>query len=427
MRWLLVAVFVAGCPSAFKPGPCDGSGGMSTGGSGTGSFQDSAALTGVRQSVHLESPVSGCLASSELSVTAKVYDQDNVEVPATVEHVVLESFIASADVVFTPVNPGNHHLTARFEPNLGIQQADVVVVADRRGDKGTAVQVPSGTTCDAVTLLPSTAVLCLRTSRSLLEVYRAGALVQSITGVSAYATRGDVVWTGGVTLVRWEDRGAGMLARSGAIGGASGAQLKILPGGDVLEITPGHIYRSGFDGGAVVQPFVPVAVNFSGPVALSPGGLRVLGIGARGACVASVPGQGPAESGCSEQTGSSIGADHGGVWSGNNGSGLVTYFAALDTLPLDGGQVTSSQLTLPNNWIVQSSTFAPAVETSVPGFGPAGPAGDSMAVGSGLPRASGGTLILEEFAPKAGTARGDDVQVLVTAPDGTMRVVQRGP
>lgn len=428
MRWPLVVLLVAACrPPGVEP--CSGSG--STGGGGITSSLERVVLTGQRQTMHFEAFLMGCVQSVDVQVTAKVYDADNVEVASTVDNVVVQSLTAAADVHFTPVAPGNHHLTVRFEPNLGIQQSDLLVAADRRADQGAAVQLPSGVSCDAVTLMPSTAVLCLRAARSELSVYRGGASAQLIPSVSAYAVAGDVVWTGGVTLTRWEDRGAGALAKSGSLAGVPGALLRVLPGGDVLEISPGHVYRSGFDGGALVQPYAAVETSFDGPVALSPGGTRVLGVGVRGACVSTVPGNGAPSFGCEDVQGTpltAVGSDHGGVWASSFGSAEdLFYFPVTDSLSVDGGAVPPRRLRLPQGWDARAAGADGRVEALVPLLRPVGSAVSPEAASSALPIARGGDLLLEQFAPAGGTASGDDRQVLVTLADGTMRVVPRGP
>ncbi|MBX7098701.1 MAG: hypothetical protein K1X89_13415 [Myxococcaceae bacterium] len=408
--------------------PCSGTGGSSGGGPITG--QARLALTGVGQTLSFEVPLSECLAPRDVSATATVFDPDNGEVAVTVDHVGASGLLAGADVHFTPVVPGAHHVLVRFEPNLGIAQGDVEVVADRSSAPGVAVQVPVGTICDAVTLLPSRAVLCLHTALAQLDVFRGGAAVDRISGVSTFVTQGDVVWTDGSALSRWEDRGTGPLVASGSAAAVSGAQLKLLPGGDVLEITSSLITRTGFDGGALWEPFPPVVATLEPPVALSPEGGRVLSVGVKGACVASVPGPARPQFGCDHARGTtvaSINSDRGGVWAGSlNLDGILYYYPATDALPLDGGPVPSLRFTLPPRW-TELDGAASFAESTVPTLGPLGTGIDAQVVASALPRPRGSAVVLESFAPTGGSARGDERQVLVTAPDGTMRLVERGP
>ncbi len=135
-----------------------------------------------------------CGAGSKvLEVITEVLDPMN----RPVEHTRTAAPGFSTTVTFTPKEPGDYHLSARFEPSIGTQQVDVVVAKDMTATTTTALN--TSVPCRALEVMPSGLVLC-QTSASL-RVYRDGALLQSLES-DEFAVSGNVVWSTRIGVVQ---------------------------------------------------------------------------------------------------------------------------------------------------------------------------------------------------------------------------------
>lgn len=388
-----------------------------------------AVLVGSDARLTFSHPLGNCFLPGSVVVRAAVSSPDG-EVPASVPRLnVDDDGVATFDVTFSLVHPGVHHLSLQFEPDLGVQEHEVIGVLDRRQSSGTAVELPTSASCMDVITLPSNAVLCATAGD--VRVYRAGALVQTILRVSAYAVQDSVVWmeiwwSDGHALRRFEDRGSGPLTLTVDAPRVTGAALKMLPGGDVLEVSSTTATRWSFDAGALVEPFPSVTGRFDGPVALFPSGARLLAVSDAGVCVFTVPGAGPREARCNALgfEGRPLSADHGGVWLSSFLPHRLHYVRAADDSAVDGGHASSLWLELPFGTGANPGPTTGRAQATVPFLegNPGTPSGVDEAGAPLLPRAVGSSILLESY----GSACGDDQRVLVggsTRP----RIVPRSP
>ena len=100
-------------------------------------------------------------------------------------------FEFTTTITFMPLLHGSYHLTARFEPSIGIAQLDVQVGVDRSNTPSKDLEL--GVQCTALEVMPGDLVLCL-TADNKLKLFRDELLVQMIDA-DEFATAGDVVWT----------------------------------------------------------------------------------------------------------------------------------------------------------------------------------------------------------------------------------------
>lgn len=344
--------------------PC--SGGVGTGGGGGGPV---LALTGTEAAQKLE-VFAVCETLTEARVTADVYDPNNLKVPATVTDVVVASSQASAVVRFTPQIPGRFHVTARFEPNLGLRQADVWVAHERVTETGVPVALPKEVRCARPLVLPSGGVLCRQPSGARLELYRGGASVQRWTDVSAVAVDGEVVWTGSTFngLKRWRDVGSGALVAQGELAAMpAGTQLLPLPGGDVLAVGTGGARRAGLDAGQLVA-VGELLSGLGAPLALSPDGTRALSVSSSSMCVGAVPGGGAGfQPGCTrfDQVASLVGGGPTSFFLSSGFSNDLVHVAATDRMHPDGGLPPLVRTTLGSDFDVEAETAPPLVAPRV--------------------------------------------------------------
>jgi hypothetical protein len=98
-----------------------------------------------------------------------------------------------AEVTFTPTGGGPYHVSARFQPNRGLGQADVLSAADRNDETGLEV---AGFGCELAELTDAGLVVCLRADAGVFQLSGAALrAVQSLDGFGLVQPRGEVLWT----------------------------------------------------------------------------------------------------------------------------------------------------------------------------------------------------------------------------------------
>jgi hypothetical protein len=154
-----------------------------------------------------------CAADAGVRISASVLDPEGQPLP--IDEVSPPHALPSADgggawsatlgatVRFTPVKPGDHHLVARFEPNLGLAQVDVHVAVDRTDARPVRVvdDVALGA-CTHVEMTPGGSVLCLV---PFVAAWSGNARVQDFAAATVAAHADGVLWVvedGGV-VTRW--------------------------------------------------------------------------------------------------------------------------------------------------------------------------------------------------------------------------------
>jgi len=151
-----------------------------------------------------------CGSRTPENVTVSTLDPSITPVPTTATSpVVLPGRGFTTDVTFTPEVPGQYHVVARFEPNFGQAEVDVLVAADRR-DAGSVAAVG----CPRGDFTPGGLTLCYRgTGVDVL-----GPMTDNIPG-GRFARSGGTLWaSNGSTIRRYvEDGGAFVLTQTGQV------------------------------------------------------------------------------------------------------------------------------------------------------------------------------------------------------------------
>lgn len=150
-----------------------------------------------------------------------------------------------AALTFTPARLGLHHVVARFQPNLGLAQFDVLVAVDRSGER-VALKFPgSAAACVHFAVTRSRTMLCLD-DLSLVHASRDGTvqLLRS-SGLWVY---GDDVWlTNAGELEHWVDPGSGQLTRVAVVRLPVTVVHDFIPGPSPMLLTgdnfPTVVYR----------------------------------------------------------------------------------------------------------------------------------------------------------------------------------------
>lgn len=176
------------------------------------------AVAGDVVSVTMQLAVS-CPSTITPRATVSVRDPNNATVPLVEGEAMRDAEQIAGQGMQTvvkvrAVSPGPYHFTARFEPNLGIAQRDVIVAENRR-DAGASFSVPAGsllTQCRKVDVSAGGKPLCMSPR---VEVYDAdGGVMQTLSSDGGEAVRaGNVLWLHeGLALSRWVETPTGFAA-----------------------------------------------------------------------------------------------------------------------------------------------------------------------------------------------------------------------
>lgn len=134
-----------------------------------------------------------CAGVEGLSVEVAVLDGLNDPVPAQ-GSLAMGTSQLTANVSFTPTRPGSHHITARFQPNLGTVTADAFVVSPPRRDAGAELLLAVALEpCANIHLTPGGLAVCLADTTT--TVYVDQTRVQSLALGSSPVMAGGVIWT----------------------------------------------------------------------------------------------------------------------------------------------------------------------------------------------------------------------------------------
>lgn len=236
LLWFAICLAAACSPPPVKPEDCFGAGAAVPDGDGFG-------VAGSPVTVRLTLS-RFCNSTFDVTATVGVAGVDNLPVTfageATRAVTERDSQTGMTTVVtFTPQEPGAYHLTARFEPNLGLVQEDVFIAENHQGataaftfDSHTGLDV-----CNSLDVTEQGRLLCLSPLK-LLE--RDGGTAQAFDfGFGARA--GTVLWTwsgSNSQVTRWEETDAGFVQR-GVGPSMATTGLALLPtADDALLITP---------------------------------------------------------------------------------------------------------------------------------------------------------------------------------------------
>ncbi len=136
-------------------------------------------------------PVMVPLECTGAGLTVEVSVLDDLGEPVAFSAELEKSSVVRAHVTFRPDRPGSYHLTARFQPNLGIGQADVLVVPRVQEDAGVPL-LADFAGCEYVDRTPGGLWVCLDGANSFVatDTVRVQELPVSLAVMS-----GGVVWT----------------------------------------------------------------------------------------------------------------------------------------------------------------------------------------------------------------------------------------
>ena len=175
-------------------------------------------------------------------VQVSVLDPDNNAVASRLLGVVVSGFNAGAGnrivatVSFTPDRPGAWHVSAAFEPGIGVAQMNLQVL-EWRGDAGSRASSWSGPSdCEKFEQTSQGTVLCIRPVsdgglRELVTQYG-----QVLSAGSALMVEGDVLWMiagapDSHALERYQDDGGVFVLTHLSVGGFA-AEALLRPAGD---------------------------------------------------------------------------------------------------------------------------------------------------------------------------------------------------
>lgn len=146
---------------------------------------------------------SGGAAATVTRATVELVDPDNAPVHAEallpLRRVQAGVERWEATVVFTPKKLGPHYAIVTFEPEGGLAQGPVWVVADRRGEAPALTARTPGATCSRLEPLPSGSLVCEQPQGGVL-LFRGDARVAEWPNAS-YRAAGGSLW---LSLTPWQ-------------------------------------------------------------------------------------------------------------------------------------------------------------------------------------------------------------------------------
>lgn len=160
-----------------------------------------------------------CSSSFDVTATVSVVGPDNEEVPLSQDETrrpvaVVAGNLLETSVIFRPTKAGPYHLTARFDPNLGASQRDIIAAENRRDARPDFVVVSSSPLgpCRRIDVTEEGRLLCLVSPIRLFDT--AGNVTRDFGDASAAARGGKVLWLleDAGTLTRWLEGDAGFVA-----------------------------------------------------------------------------------------------------------------------------------------------------------------------------------------------------------------------
>ena len=153
-----------------------------------------------------------CKPEVALTATVSVLGPDQQPVAVEAEHppVTRGTEYAELTLSFVPQAPGGHHVTVRFEPNLGTAQLDVDVGVDRRSEQPRFSLPALGLqNCEHVDVSPGGRLLCLAPRVAAFPADAGSSHELSAQGIAARS--GPVLWVADRqgALTRWVEGATG--------------------------------------------------------------------------------------------------------------------------------------------------------------------------------------------------------------------------
>ena len=202
-----------------------------------------------------------CPAGLALSARVSVLDPRSDPVPLpdgdTVQITERDDLYVTAQVTFTPTEPGLHTVTARFEPNLGVVQEQLAVGLDRSSVQPTLRLPPSAglERCRHLDVSEGGRVLCLAPYVAILD--GTGALLEELSDAGHASRSGASLWVHhhGTTLSRWVELAGGFTKSPAAEEPLSGDTVLLPTPADVVLLVDGKTmtYVGLGDGGFVTN------------------------------------------------------------------------------------------------------------------------------------------------------------------------------
>jgi hypothetical protein len=217
---------------------------MATGGTPTTS---SFGLAGTTTTLEMLLPVEcGNRMPSGVTVSVLGPSDENVPVDAGTLQVSTSGF--TTDVTFTPTTPGGYHIAARFEPNLGLAQYDLIAAADRR-DAGFAlftIDAVQLTPCSHVEISPAGRLVCIKPNGA--DIFDPGSSMPVHLGGVATEYADGVIWTesstvNAETLIRYVETDAGFVARESGPWGSMFPATTLFPTANDVVVVVGNEAR----------------------------------------------------------------------------------------------------------------------------------------------------------------------------------------
>ena len=331
----LLLLLLAGCRASTPVGACDA--GQSF--FGDGGWPADYWLWHVGESISIELAVSTPCSEEPRAgaVHTAVLGPDSEPVEHTNNGAMQWSSGLATAVTFPPAVPGPYHLAARFEPNFGLAQQDLLAGVNRAGRApvpGLSLPASEARGCTDFALTAHDAVLC-QLPRDEVRVYRGGVLQQQLPA-GPLAVVGNTVWLahdGG--LHSYVDTGTGSLL--------PGPEAKVSPtvlsltgtADEVTVVGRSEAQRFAIENGTLVPretwPF-SLTVTFSeGLIMAASSGGRFTVVGEHGVC-ATADGGVPLRCEPLERN-PTLAFDADGVWRRAE-DGQIARFAPGETTPI---------------------------------------------------------------------------------------------
>jgi hypothetical protein len=256
---LAVGAVIAACSPPPMMQKCRGAGGF---GGGPGGIDNGFFVAGDELSITLLLPIF-CESTVDVKATVSVVDPSNDALPLSFGEA--ERQVPEGDrdpnvgmktvVKVLSTTAGSYHFVARFEPNLGLFQTDVLVAENHtNATPDFAVSGSGGLTgCDHIDVSPLGRPLCL-SDRQVRSYELDGGPLQTLTLAGQGARFGSVVWTleGGNRVQRWEETDAGFVwAVDGGLAVPPQSSLLAPAVDDLILVGITEIQRVVWDGGSL--------------------------------------------------------------------------------------------------------------------------------------------------------------------------------
>ncbi|MFT3837433.1 MAG: hypothetical protein QM723_10605 [Myxococcaceae bacterium] len=414
----VAALALTGCPGSSAPMPSCPVRGGAGGGTGT-SAVGVIGLVGTPMNVELAIllPLSCSGEPPAVSrVDVSVADPVNAVVASTASAPSQIGADARATITFTPTRPGRYHLVARFQPDLGSVQQDVLVALDKTGVAPNTIDVPA-LNCLQIDLSGDT-LLCLDLVfyETWLRTIRAGQVVDSVRA-NAFALSQDRVWLQGAddqSVSLYQLEADGTLSATGSAAIAINGTPRIFASGDralVVDMNSFIEVRFSPDAGFTLSPEIGLPPTNSG---MGSGGQFVPDVGVTAVptgaqvCSYSAAAGGFADAGCSPASLDVVGFDDDGVWWVNP----LQLSPTPEGLFVTGWQTGQTQpLTAEIHHVEPLRVPTPASGQTTPQVSPMLLSGDGAGTQLFLPHLDGTEITLTRYPFPVSSAHADSKRI----------------